>query len=1159
MIKINKLRLINWHYFVNTTADIDNITFLTGANGTGKSTVIDALQVVLLGDTTGRNFNKAANEKTGRTLRGYLRGEIGEDKEGNVTALRTGRFTSYIALSFYDTTLDKDFTLGIVFDSFSDGHDERTFFWLNSGFPDNNFTNSYLIDKQNLRPLTLKEFQEYLSSSYKKDDYKFFDTNEQYKQFLKQIFGNLPDKYFVLFKKSVSFVPISDISQFITEFVCDVDYKVDIGPMQKNVEQYRLLENEAGRLKAKIKSLNDIHTAYENFSSLKKNMAALTYVTTRVTFDYAQKQLVNFKELVSKHQQSLSSIAIELNQIDLQIQELNKEREAYLSKKVASKDFSLSNSLSQQKQSYIQQITSLKMAKQEIERKLIEYSNEFISTTNSISKAFRSADLQSLNFTDRQLDSFAFFLEFTDEIYREVSGVKESCENHTLDYKSLEQLQMDMESFKSKGTSLYTECEQELYRISQDKNDLSLQLKQVNQGEKPFPSIYKQILHELKSTLKDRHPDSYVKIFCDLIDIKDPLWVSSLEACLGNNRFNVFVNPKYFSEAYRILKDLVSTYNYTGLNIIDSERVISFIDDHPASYDSIAKLITTEDDAARAYADYLLGRIKKCDTFEEARASEYGLLADCTGYRNFSTWYLKKPLNFFIGTRVDLGNVKGIHDDFQVLDKKFSMLNLIKNSLYSIVSLPSMSKNEARTYRDDLLKIDTIPDLEANVERLNNQMKEGQLKTVADLDDKIQAIDIDIKDLNAHKEELITQKGEHQSEIRRIQNEVLPTKENELKTAEASLKSEFSEKEMEEYSKVYEELLEQLPLDKIVGEAQSRYIRFQNRQKAQKDNLLKLRTQYVTQYNLSYDVTDEKSNEAFDNELNNLQNIMLPAYEEKISEAHTKAINEFKDDFIFKLRSLIETVQTQINDLNQALLDVKFGRDKYRFTVEPNKDFIEYYNMIMDPLLLSVGDAENLFLEKYHDLMNQLFDLISSTQTIGSVEDKERILKNIDKYTDYRTYLVFDLMVKRGEDSSNDNNEFSLARIFKRQSGGEVQTPFYISILASFAQLYRANQDADTLRLVIFDEAFSKMDPTRIRESISLLRLFGLQGIISTPPEKLGDIAKLVDETLVTIHNEKAKLSYLDLYKDTVNKNDVIKKTFEKSGNEVDSLSEEEK
>ena len=50
------------------------------------------------------------------------------------------------------------------------------------------------------------------------------------------------------------------------------------------------------------------------------------------------------------------------------------------------------------------------------------------------------------------------------------------------------------------------------------------------------------------------------------------------------------------------------------------------------------------------------------------------------------------------------------------------------------------------------------------------------------------------------------------------------------------------------------------------------------------------------------------------------------------------------------MRSLITTVQSQIKELNDALSDVRFGRDRYRFTVEPNKDYIDYYNMMMDPL-----------------------------------------------------------------------------------------------------------------------------------------------------------------------------------------------------------------
>jgi len=97
-----------------------------------------------------------------------------------------------------------------------------------------------------------------------------------------------------------------------------------------------------------------------------------------------------------------------------------------------------------------------------------------------------------------------------------------------------------------------------------------------------------------------------------------------------------------------------------------------------------------------------------------------------------------------------------------------------------------------------------------------------------------------------------------------------------------------------------------------------------------------------------------------------------------------------------------------------------------------------------------------------------------------------------------------------------------LSRTLHKKSGGETQTPFYISVLASFAQLYRIrhkNESDNTMRLIIFDEAFSKMDSERIQESIKLLRRFGLQAVLSAPPEKIGDIAPLVDRNLCVIRN----------------------------------------
>ncbi len=125
----------------------------------------------------------------------------------------------------------------------------------------------------------------------------------------------------------------------------------------------------------------------------------------------------------------------------------------------------------------------------------------------------------------------------------------------------------------------------------------------------------------------------------------------------------------------------------------------------------------------------------------------------------------------------------------------------------------------------------------------------------------------------------------------------------------------------------------------------------------------------------------------------------------------------------------------------------------------------------------------------------------------------------IERYTDFRTYLKFDL-----ETTDQNGSKQLLSQTLNTKSGGETQTPFYIAMLASFAQLYQVNNLSglanNTVRLVVFDEAFNKMDSDRIIESVRLLRKLGLQAIICTPPEKAQDIAPIADRTFVVTKNK---------------------------------------
>lgn len=154
--------------------------------------------------------------------------------------------------------------------------------------------------------------------------------------------------------------------------------------------------------------------------------------------------------------------------------------------------------------------------------------------------------------------------------------------------------------------------------------------------------------------------------------------------------------------------------------------------------------------------------------------------------------------------------------------------------------------------------------------------------------------------------------------------------------------------------------------------------------------------------------------------------------------------------------------------------------------------------------------------------LGDLFDkLIVNDSQRASAERMAQYEKDLARYTDYRTYLVFDLIVEDRESGSQQR----LSRTLLKKSGGETQLPFYIALLASFSQVCRIGQKnpstSNTVRLVIFDEAFSKMDAERIRESIRLLGRFGIQAIFSAPSDKIGDIAPLVDNILVTFRDSR--------------------------------------
>lgn len=90
---LRQIRLVNWHYFEDETMEFGKQTLISGRNTAGKSTIIDALQVLFIANQRQIRFNSAAHEDAKRSLVNYLRGKIGSEEKKFV---RDGDFTSYI-------------------------------------------------------------------------------------------------------------------------------------------------------------------------------------------------------------------------------------------------------------------------------------------------------------------------------------------------------------------------------------------------------------------------------------------------------------------------------------------------------------------------------------------------------------------------------------------------------------------------------------------------------------------------------------------------------------------------------------------------------------------------------------------------------------------------------------------------------------------------------------------------------------------------------------------------------------------------------------------------------------------------------------------------------------------------------------------------------
>jgi uncharacterized protein YPO0396 len=688
-----------------------------------------------------------------------------------------------------------------------------------------------------------------------------------------------------------------------------------------------------------------------------------------------------------------------------------------------------------------------------------------------------------------------------------------------------EAVQQAMRAFKNQLDESYYYADKLLSERRQEYDSNSAGIAKLQKGIKDYDKRLLRLKQTIEEELVKRFGQAaHVYILADLLEITDETWQGAIEGYLNTQKFYLLVEPAHYQRALHVLNEAKRNEDLHGYGLVDIGKLRE--NEKPRQDpNSLASVVETKNPLARSYIDFLLGRVVRCSEVSELRKYRTAITPEGMLYQG----YVARPLSPALMNDAYIGKL--------AVKKRLERLGLaqqtLSNSIKAIQSMrdllikhkekePLITERYVQTnIRDSIEKFSRAEALSFQLTDLEKAYDALDLTWLAKIGDVIESVRRDLKSKLEGKEQCSNQRELCKNRLHELEYEDLPDHYQALQKKADDLGDLFSSEYAEKAGEPrYQEELQRLKtaISIFNNFGHSRQEQSKKEYDDSRKKLVYARRDYVNSYPPCRFVPDAMDNDEFATELQRLCESELPKYKEKIQKARESAFEQFQNDFLAKLKTNIDSVQAQVRDLNRALKKAQFGTDSYQFIVTRHPDYSDYYTMIMDPDLMeeSGGLFSISFLSRYGALIEALFSRIVSSDDSQLNERKQSARQaNIQRYTDSRTFLQFDL-----ETTDQNGNVQLLSKTLNTKSGGETQTPFYIAILASFAQIYRVNDASsfgNTMRLVVFDEAFNKMDSERIVESIHLLRKMKLQAVICTPPDKLPDIMPEADRTLLVL------------------------------------------
>jgi uncharacterized protein YPO0396 len=1084
MKHLEAISLVQYFLYERKDLQIGRNTAFLGPNGTGKTALLDALQIVLLAaDENMMNFNAAGEgKKRARRLREYCLGVYGQTEDERCRSVAN----TYINLVFRDPTTDGVVTVGVAVSASADSLDiVRNLYIL----PGVELTTASHIEKEGGRESVLpwRRFMHVAADLCRQQGTTaFFTINGA--DFARRLYvehlaspGERPNVRSIraAFARSLKLnKDVDDLDETLRQHLIE-PRPTNVRQFRARLDQFREVREMIRRITERIERARGVEERYGVVQRERMAQTNLTALRAVYESERVAEKLGDTDEQLEKYREELETAGLALQratedriQADAArmraVEALNRDPEYTKQAGHAERLKDKQDHLATVEKGLRTTLDGLLAAVTQAGRipALIDHQGEFEDAIGMVD------DLKQGLQTATRPDPVAI-----QAAGRAVASVHELVRK-----------------------ALFT-AEAEARNAKDRRRDARTALDRAQRGLSP---LRPQVLM-LQRVLEDAGiPTTPV---CDVVSIKDAKWQPAIEAYLASNVEALLVPADKELEAINTYKGLKGSQTIYGVKLALPSRGRPW--QAPGGGRYAAQLIDGDDKAAVRYLQGELGRLSLAESSHELQVGVRALSVEGM----LSTGGGIERLRFPATNELKIGRAKEGNLRVQAEQALREAEEDVKASDEAVASLQGAQARLAQfadgedTRAKLELRFGELAETRRLVGDLHGALIASQSGHLGSLHQALteagQQLEVAMAAERQHSQshtrcETLIQTGEKERGI--LAKLLSLANQNEATCRQQPL---YDAKAVNHYRERYDARHGDdwdAKLDACATAADKAGATAHN---ADRD-AWQMFCQYVADFDIrNHDIANTEWQRAFAYVLSDrqrLEDLELAQQMSRAEEAYEAAVKVFRTDVAQALLEGFDGVQEQIDSLNQVLRHApEFSNgERYQFRHTPVPQHQALYSFLKR--VRESGDVEEDMFGGSGKVPEEFRALVD-----GSADSE--LLQDTSPLNDHRRFFSYDVEIFRDGKSVG-----WLSKRLGPGSGGEHRTPLYVIFGAALAAAYgKAHGTEGTGGLMLLDEAFEKMDPQNVRATADYLNSLGLQLIMAGPEADQAKMSSFLD------------------------------------------------